>query len=62
MSEKKAYPLRIAPPVLDAMHRWANDDQRTLHAQIEHVLREDLREAGRLQPAAKPRAIPDDAS
>jgi len=62
MSEKKAYPLRIASPVLDAMQRRANDDLRSLNAQIEYVLREALREAGRLKPATKPRAIADDAS
>ncbi|WP_131998031.1 Arc family DNA binding domain-containing protein [Dokdonella fugitiva] len=62
MSEKKAYPLRIAAPVLDAMQRWADDDLRSLNAQIEYVLREALREAGRLKPAPKPRAIADDGA
>ena len=62
MNEKKAYPLRIATPVLDAMQRWANDDLRSLNAQIEYVLREALREAGRMKPAPRPRAVADDAS
>ena len=30
------------------MQRWANDDLRSLNAQIEYVLRESLRKAGRL--------------
>jgi len=30
------------------MQRWANDDLRSLNAQIEFVLREALRNAGRL--------------
>ncbi len=30
------------------MQRWANDDLRSLNAQIEYVLRESLRRAGRL--------------
>lgn len=35
------------------MHRWAEDDLRSLNAQIEFVLREALRKAGRLP---KPKA------
>lgn len=52
MTEKKAYPLRINARVLDAMQRWSNDELRSLNAQIEYVLREALREAGRLKAAA----------
>lgn len=33
---------------MSAMHRWAEDDLRSLNAQIEFVLREALRKAGRL--------------
>lgn len=51
MSEKKAYPLRISANVLDAMQRWSNDELRSLNAQIEYVLRDALREAGRLKAA-----------
>ena len=52
MSEKKAYPLRISAEVLAAAQRWADDELRSLNAQIEYVLRESLRKAGRL-PAPK---------
>jgi hypothetical protein len=48
MSEKKAYPLRINADVLAATQRWADDELRSLNAQIEYVLRESLRKAGRL--------------
>ena len=44
MSEKKAYPLRISAPVLEAIQRWADDELRSLNAQIEYVLRESLRQ------------------
>ena len=47
--EKKAYPLRISAAVLDAMQRWSDDDLRSVNAQIEYVLREALRKAGRLK-------------
>jgi hypothetical protein len=52
VSEKKAYPLRISTAVLDAMQRWSDDELRSLNAQIEYVLREALRKAGRLNDNA----------
>ncbi|RZA19832.1 MAG: Arc family DNA binding domain-containing protein [Lysobacteraceae bacterium] len=51
MNEKKAYPLRINAEVLAAAQRWADDELRSLNAQIEYVLRESLRKAGRLPKA-----------
>ncbi len=48
MAEKKAYPLRINAEVLSAMQHWADDDLRSLNAQIEYMLRDALRKAGRL--------------
>ncbi len=59
MGEKKAYPLRINAAVLEAMQRWADDDLRSLNAQIEYVLRQSLRAAGRVKPADAPPAIED---
>ena len=49
MSEKKAYPLHISAEVLNAAQRWADDELRSLNAQIEYVLRDALRKAGRLK-------------
>lgn len=48
MSEKKAYPLRINADVLQAVQRWADDELRSVNAQIEYVLREALKRQGRL--------------
>ena len=48
MSERKAFLLRIDPEVLDAVQRWANDDLRSLNAQIEFVLRKVLKQEGRI--------------
>ena len=53
MPEKKAYPLRISADVLNAAQRWADDELRSLNAQIEYALRDALRRAGRL-PAPPP--------
>lgn len=48
MPKRKAFALRINEDYLAAMQRWANDDLRSLNAQIEFVLREALRRQGRL--------------
>ncbi len=47
--KRKTYPLRANPELLSAMQRWANDDLRSLNAQIEFVLRDGLRRAGRFK-------------
>ena len=46
---KKAYPLRIHADILDAMKRWSDDELRSLNGQIEYVMRDALRRAGRLK-------------
>ena len=53
MVAKKAYPLRINPEVLAAMQRWADDDLRSLNAQIEYVLRDALVKSGRVKLTQK---------
>ncbi len=45
---RKSFPLRINAEVLAAVQRWADDDLRSLNAQVEFLLREALRNAGRL--------------
>ena len=47
MAERKPFLLRIDAGVLEGVQRWANDDLRSLNAQIEYLLREALRRAGR---------------
>ncbi len=47
--KRKTYPLRINPEILTALQRWANDDLRSVNAQIEFVLRESLVKAGRMK-------------
>ncbi len=54
MSEKKAYPLRINAEILGAAQRWADDELRSVNAQIEYLLREALRKAGRLPKPRQP--------
>ena len=48
MARRKQYPLRIDPTVWEAIERWAADDMRSANGQVEWILREALRKAGRL--------------
>ena len=48
MAERKSFPLRVDPAVYDALQRWAAAEFRSVNAQIEYLLRDALREAGRL--------------
>ena len=50
---KKAFPLRISADVLAAIQRWADDDLRSLNAQIEYVLRDALVKHGRVKLVQK---------
>ena len=48
--ERKAFLMRVDPALLESMQRWANDDLRSLNAQIEFVLRRALQREGRRLP------------
>jgi hypothetical protein len=45
---RKAYPLRIDPALYGVIERWAADEMRSVNGQIEFLLREAARRAGRL--------------
>lgn len=59
MADRKPFLLRIDPRLLEAVQRWANDDLRSLNAQIEFLLRRALREAGRAPGAPGREPEPD---
>lgn len=48
MAERKPFLLRVDRDVLLAVQRWADDDLRSVNAQIEFLLRRALADAGRL--------------
>lgn len=48
MAARKQYPLRIDPEVWAAVERWAADEMRSANGQVEWILRDALRRAGRL--------------
>jgi hypothetical protein len=50
VAERKPFLLRVDPTLLENVQRWANDDLRSLNAQIEFLLRRALQQAGRDQP------------
>ena len=45
---RTSFLLRINPRILNALRRWADDDLRSVNAQLEFILREAVRNAGRL--------------
>jgi hypothetical protein len=48
MPESKRFLLRLDPRLFEALRRWADDDLRSINAQIEYLLTEQARRAGRL--------------
>jgi len=53
MSARKPFLLRTDPEILAALQRWAADELRSVNGQIEYLLRQGLRQAGRLPPRAQ---------
>ncbi len=53
-SGRKQLLLRLDPAVHAALAKWAADDLRSVNAQIEVLLRNELKRAGRLPDAVKP--------
>ena len=49
MTEKKRFLLRLDGRLYAALERWAADDLRSVNAQIEFLLTEAARKAGRLK-------------
>jgi hypothetical protein len=54
VSERRQVLLRVDPAVHDALIRWANDELRSVNAQVEMLLRRALTEAGRMPRHAAP--------
>ena len=49
MPEKKKFLLRIDENVHAALEKWAADELRSINAQIEFLLKDAVRKAGRLK-------------
>ncbi len=54
MSEKKKFLLRIDAGVYNALEKWAADDLRSINAQMEFLLSQAVKRAGRpAHPSAR---------
>ena len=53
MANKKAFPLRINEDIWQALRRWSDEELRSVNGQIEYILRDALRKAGRLSKDTK---------
>ena len=53
MGERKPFLIRVDAALLEGVQRWANDDLRSLNAQIEFLLRRALQDAGRAKPVTE---------
>ncbi|WP_081799357.1 Arc family DNA-binding protein [Neobacillus jeddahensis] len=49
MTKRKAFPLRIDPKLYEVLEKWAEDEIRSVNAQIEVILKEAAKKAGRLK-------------
>lgn len=65
MADSKRFLLRLDPRLFEALRRWADDDLRSINAQIEYLLTDQARRAGRLphqrsKPPQPPQAGPEE--
>ena len=58
---RKNFALRISPDLYAALERWAADDLRSVNAQMEYLLSQSVKKAGRWKEAAAPEPAPDSA-
>ena len=49
MADKKSFVLRIDEDIYKMLEKWAADDFRSVNGQIEWIIHQQLREAGRLK-------------
>ncbi|MFZ9236378.1 MAG: Arc family DNA binding domain-containing protein [Algoriphagus sp.] len=53
MSAKKPFALRLDESMMKAVEKWSADEFRSTNGQLEWIIREALKKAGRL-PKTKP--------
>jgi hypothetical protein len=61
MAESKRFLLRLDPGLFEALRRWADEDLRSINAQIEYLLTDQARRAGRLPSKRSRGSRPSDA-
>jgi len=61
VAERKSFLLRVDEETLNLVQKWANDEFRSLNGQIEFLLRNALKDAGRLASKKAETESPDTA-
>ncbi|MDU1905849.1 MAG: Arc family DNA-binding protein [Dysgonomonas sp.] len=52
-SNTKSFVLRVNPEMMDAIEKWAADEFRSTNGQIQYILDQALRKAGRIKKEKK---------
>jgi hypothetical protein len=55
VAERRSFLLRLDPALYEAVSRWAADDLRSVNAQIEYILRDAAKQAGRMRDGQEKR-------
>lgn len=53
MADKKSFVLRISPEKFEAVEKWAADEFRSTNGQLEWIIDQALKKAGRLKKSSK---------
>jgi len=53
MATKKAFVLRIDPSISEALEKWAEDEFRSTNGQLEYIISNALKKAGRFPKKMK---------
>jgi hypothetical protein len=54
MAKKKPFVLRVSPEMMKAVEKWAADEFRSTNGQLEWIIDQALRKAGRKQKEPPP--------
>ncbi|HOP02889.1 MAG TPA: Arc family DNA-binding protein [Tenuifilaceae bacterium] len=49
MTKKKSFVLRVDPEKMEALEKWSADEFRSINGQIEWIIDQALKKAGRLK-------------
>jgi len=53
MADKRSFALRLDEELFKALEKWAADEFRSVNGQLEWIIHQKLKEAGRLKDPAK---------
>jgi hypothetical protein len=62
MAEKKSFALRMNAEMMKAVEKWAADEFRSTNGQLEWIVQEALKKAGRLPPSTPTKDLPEGAA